>query len=59
MPFPYYENDYSQINSEAYLILDDNSYYIVFPEQDIYHEIPKFHATNLIECKIDLKGELK
>lgn len=57
IPFPYYENDYSQINSEGYLVLDNGCYYIVCPEQDIYQEIPESHATNLIEGGMKLKGD--
>lgn len=59
VPFPYYENDYSQINSEAYLVLDNDSYYIVHPEQDFYQGIPKFYATLLIEGGMKLKGDPK
>lgn len=59
VPFPYYENDYSQINSEGYLVLDNDSYYIVSPEQNIYQEIPEFYATLLIEGGMKLKGESK
>jgi len=59
VPFPYYENDYSQINSEAYLVLDNDSYYIVYPEQDFYQGIPEFYATLLIEGGMKLKGDPK
>lgn len=59
VPFPYYENDYSKINSEAYLVLDNDSYYIVFPEQDFYQGISEFYATLLIEDGMKLKGDPK
>lgn len=59
VPFPYYENDYSSINTEAYLIIVDGSYYFVYPEQEIYNTIPTAHALNLIQKGIEVKGDLK
>lgn len=59
VPFPYYENDYSSINTEAYLIIVDGSYYFVCPEQEIYNTIPTAHALNLIQKGIEVKGDLK
>ena len=59
VPFPYYENDYSQINSEAYLILDGGSYYFVYPEGNIHREISEFTAQNLIQGGMRVTGEQK
>ena len=59
VPFPYYENDYSSINAEAYLIINNDSYYIVYPEQNTYNKIPTVHALNLIQEGMKVKGDLK